>query len=491
MDQLIFMLSVYVVGFLFSILVFTNLDNHIKQAISPLIGIAFYSFSVGFLYIIGIPVLVESLFYLLITLWVTIYFVKVRLNRKYRSEMPFLDIKRNIFSKYALGMFLVYLLLGVLFVFLGSPNISPDATQYEGLGRFLAQGGNVSNFVPELPFLINGRFLTIGAMHGLNRLFGSYNLYALYPLMTVWFLGLIGLIFYNMNKELSLKSRIFLVTGLILTLGLYKNYAYHGVRIGSNGLAMIYFSFSIYTLYIYSKTKNYTWLYLGAFLIGTATLIRIDMLIFSLVYFSIQTKTISEDYTLIRNSWLIFLIIALPWRIFTIHLIPTQTWYINSTQVLFLLSINLIMGIFIIMLSKLKYSTEWVYKAAFAFIFAVMIYFAIFDFGKIQLGWELFVKSILFSENWIVYLIGTSVAIMVTPIVAQLDKQYSIFSLTLMYYFVILFLIVGFSGYEKEDHSAVRMLVHVAPLMILSLFIAISNLLKYENILSNYSNLKR
>ena len=224
---------------------------------------------------------------------------------------------------------------------------------------------------------------------------------------------------------------------------------------------------------------------------GTATLIRIDMLIFSLVYFSIQAKTISEDYTLIRNSWLIFLIIALPWRFFTIHLIPTQTWYINSTQVLFLLSVNVIMGIFIIMLSKLKYSTYWVYKAAFASIFAIMIYFAIFDFSKIQLGWDLFVKSILFSENWVVYLIGAFVAIMVTPIIAKLDKQYSILSLTLIYYFVILFLMVGVSGYEKEDHSAVRMLVHVAPLMILSLFIGISNLLKYENLLSNYANLKR
>jgi len=215
------------------------------------------------------------------------------------------------------------------------------------------------------------------------------------------------------------------------------------------------------------------------------------MLIFSIVYFLIQSKIIQDNYIFTRNSWLIFLFIALPWRLFTIHLIPIHTWYINLTQVLVLLSANIVMAIFTIVSTKLKFSIQWLYKAGYIFIFSIMIILLIIDSSIIQLGWNLFIKSILLSESWLSYTIAVSIIIIATPTILRFDKHFSIFTMTIIFYLLLLFLIVGLSGYEKDDHSAIRMVVHIVPIIIFSLFLGISSLLSNDIIASNNYNLKK
>ena len=124
-------------------------------------------------------------------------------------------------------------------------------------------------------------------MHCINRLFGSYNLYSLYPLLTVWFSILLVAVLLKLSSGLSIKGIIFLIVSFLFTLLFNKSFIYHGIRISSNGLTMIYFSLSIISLYAFTYEKNLYWLYLGSFLLGVASLVRIDMLIFSFIYFEL------------------------------------------------------------------------------------------------------------------------------------------------------------------------------------------------------------
>ena len=390
-NQLYFILSIYVVGFTFSSLLFSGIKIHIRHFTIPLIGIAFYSFAVGFLYSFNINVTIIAIYLVLFVLWSSILFIKNIKYQKNNFKTVCTTIIKNHLTKNALGIFSIYLLLSTIFIFLGSPNVSPDSTQYEGVGRFLAQGGTITDRVPELAFLINGRFLVVGAMHCINRLFGSYNLYALYPLLTAWCLGFLGILFYSLNKELPKNYKLFLSIIFILTLGLYKNYVYHGIRISSNGLTMMYFSLSILCLYIYTHKENISWVYFGSFLLGVASLVRIDMLIFSSIYFLVQSKIIKNNYLATRNSCIIFLSIALPWRLFTLHLIPSHTWYINQNQVILILFVNVALALFMIISTKLKFSIQWLYKAGYIFFPSLMIIFFIIDSSIIQLGWNLFI----------------------------------------------------------------------------------------------------
>jgi len=410
-NQLYFILSIYVVGFTFSSLLFSGIKIHIRHLASPLMGIAFYSFSVGLLYSFNISISIITLYFVLILQWSTIFFIKRIRDRETDLKTICLDITKNHFTKNALGIFSIYLLLSTIFIFFGSPNVSPDSTQYEGVGRFLAQGGTIKDRVPELAFLINGRFLVVGAMHCINRLFGSYNLYALYPLLTAWCLGFLGILFYSLNKELPKNYKLFLSIIFILTLGLYKNYVYHGIRISSNGLTMMYFSLSILCLYIYTHKENISWVYFGSFLLGVASLVRIDMLIFSSIYFLVQSKIIKNNYLATRNSCIIFLSIALPWRLFTLHLFPSHTWYINQNQVILILFVNVALALFMIISTKLKFSIQWLYKAGYIFIPSLMIIFFIIDSSIIHLGWNLFIKTILFSKIWFSFTFAVTVII--------------------------------------------------------------------------------
>ena len=156
-NQLYFILSIFIVGFSFSTLLFSGLKDQIRYLVSPLIGIAFYSFSVGALYCLNTSITIAKIYFILFLIWSLILF----LNFKYQEndfKTVFTNIFINHFSLNTLGIFLIYTFLGFIFIHIGSPNVSPDSTQYEGVGRFLAQGGTIKDKIPELPFLINGRF---------------------------------------------------------------------------------------------------------------------------------------------------------------------------------------------------------------------------------------------------------------------------------------------------------------------------------------------
>ena len=132
--------------------------------------------------------------------------------------------------------------------------------------------------------------------------------------------------------------------------------------------------------------------------------------------------------------------------------------------------------------SKLNINIQWLYKAGYIFIFILFIIFYFIDHSIIHLGYNLFIKTILFSEIWFSFTFAVAVIIFATPIILKYDKHFSIFSITITFYLALLFLVVGLSGYEKEDHSAIRMLVHIVPLVIMGLFVGLTKLLKSKTV---------
>ena len=110
-NQLYFILSIYVVGFTFSSLLFSGIKIHIRHLASPLMGIAFYSFSVGLLYSFNISISIITLYFVLILQWSTIFFIKRIRDRETDLKTICLDITKNHFTKNALGIFSIYLLM--------------------------------------------------------------------------------------------------------------------------------------------------------------------------------------------------------------------------------------------------------------------------------------------------------------------------------------------------------------------------------------------
>ena len=329
----------------------------------------------------------------------------------------------------------------------------------------------------ELVFIINGRLLIVGAMHAVNRLFGGYNLYALNPTICYWFVLFVVFLLADLFYVSSRKVKISILILFAVTLGMNKTFLNASFFIHSNAFALVYFCSAIISLYMYSKTGAKSWIYFGSFMLGIATLVRTDMLIFSLIYYALLAKVINNDFVLWRNSWIIFFVISLPWRIATFPLISGANWYVGANQILFLLLCNIVFAVVTNILLYTGKSISWIPKAGLISCAVFFMALTTISPSKFYLGWKMFVVYILFGDVWLAAAISVMIIIAVTFIIREIDEDYGIFTMSIVFYLFLLFFVVAFAGYENEDHSAIRMMHHIFPVIVLSLFVGLFNIL--------------
>ena len=472
MYQWAFLIFLYLIGLLYINVLFPNLSNNHRQLLSPFFGVGFSGVVVGFLLIARIPL---SLPYFFICLLLILIFAKILLKILYLHNLSWGQLFAHTSSNVLSISFVLYLVISCFFVLSGFADASPDSTQFEATGRYLAQGGLVHSSTPQMAFMLNGRLLIVGAMHAMTRLFGGYSLYALNPTMCVWLLLFLAYTIFILNRKVDKVTKIFLLFFFVITLGFYKHFFNGMFDIHSNQLAMIFFTLAIVSLYLFAVSVEKSWVYVGSLAIGFACLTRVDMLMCSLIFFFLLTFIHKTNYKTIIYAWSIFLVLLLPWRMFTLNYTPWGVWYVGPEKLYFLIGVNIALCLVSVMIHKYNIMHFTLFKKSPFILGSIIILFLIFFIPeKIQLSWNLYIKYILLGHStWLLLIFSLTISAISIYYFSNHDENYYIlFSPTILYLFM-LFLLVVFSGYTGEDHSASRMVLHIVPLYVFCLFVGL------------------
>ena len=480
MYQWAFLIFLYLIGLLYINVLFPNLSNNHRQLLSPFFGVGFSGVVVGFLLIARIPL---SLPYFFICLLLILIFAKILLKILYLHNLSWGQLFAHTSSNVLSISFVLYLVISCFFVLSGFADASPDSTQFEATGRYLAQGGLVNSSTPQMAFMLNGRLLIVGAMHAMTRLFGGYSLYALNPTMCVWLLLFLAYTIFILNRKVDNVTRILLLLFFVITLGFYKHFFNGMFAIHSNQLSMIFFTVSIVSLYFFTVTEEKSWVYIGSLTIGFACLTRVDMLLCSLIFFFLLTLIRKTDYNMMKYAWYIFFVSLLPWRAFTLYYTPLNTWYVNATQLYLLIGANIILCLLSTQLHRYNRTPVNLIRKSPFIVGPIIIFLLIFFIPeKVELSWNLFIKYILLGHStWLLLVISLLMSASSFFYIVRSHKNYYVLFTPLVLYLFLLFLLVIFSAYEKEDHSANRMVFHTVPLFIYSLFIGLSYTINHES----------
>ena len=472
MYQWAFLIFLYLIGLLYINVLFPNLSNNHRQLLSPFFGVGFSGVVVGLLLIARIPL---SLPYFFICLFLILIFGKILLKNLYLQNLSWRQLFTHTSSNVLSIYFVLYLVISCFFVLSGFADASPDSTQFEATGRYLAQGGLVHSSTPQMAFMLNGRLLIVGAMHAMTRLFGGYSLYALNPTMCVWLLLFLAYTIFILNRKVDKVTKIFLLFFFVITLGFYKHFFNGMFDIHSNQLAMIFFTLAIVSLYLFAVSVEKSWVYVGSLAIGFACLTRVDMLMCSLIFFFLLTFIHKTNYKTIIYAWSIFLVLLLPWRMFTLNYTPWGVWYVGPEKLYFLIGVNIALCLVSVMIHKYNIMHFTLFKKSPFILGSIIILFLIFFIPeKIQLSWNLFIKYILLGHStWLFLVISLAVSTISFYYLICHDNNYYILITPTVLYLFMLFLLVAFGGYENVDHSASRMVFHAVPLYIYSLFVGL------------------
>ena len=473
MYQWAFLIFLYFLGSLYTKILFPHLCSKDRQFLSPFLGVGFSGIVVGLLLIVRIPLSLPLFFIcLLFILCIAKIIMKKPSSYTHSWSQSCKDMLSNIFSI----PFVLYMAVSCFFSLTVFAGAYPDSTQFEGAGRYLVQGGLVHPNTPQMVFMLNGRLLIVAAMHAINRLFHGYSLYALNPTMCIWLLFFLGYTMFLINKKIDKITRIFLVYFFVITLGFYKHFFNEMLYIHSNQLAMIFFTISIVSLYLYAVTEEKSWVYIGSLTVGFACLTRIDMFLCSLIFFFLLTIIRSADYKIIKYSWYIFILSVFPWRIFTLYYTPWGVWYVGAEKLYLLIGANTILCLLSILMHKYN-RIHFTLLRNLPFILGPIIILLLILYApeKIQLSWNLFFKYILLGHSsWLFFISALIISTGSFFLMSRYNKNYYILFAPIVLYLFLLFLLVAFSGYENVDHSARRMLLHIVPLFVYFLFIGLS-----------------
>tara|TARA_B100000315_G_C14377294_1_gene495799 strand:+ start:59 stop:670 length:612 start_codon:yes stop_codon:yes gene_type:complete len=186
---------------------------------------------------------------------------------------------------------------------------------------------------------------------------------------------------------------------------------------------------------------------------------------------------------MIKCAWYIFFVSLLPWRAFTLYYTPLNTWYVNATQLYLLIGANIILCLLSTRLHKYNRTPFDLIRKLPFIVGPIIIFLLIFLLPeKLELSWNIFIKYILLGHStWLLLVISLLISATSFFYIVRSHKNYYVLFTPLVLYLFMLFLLVVFSGYEKEDHSANRMVFHTVPLFIYSLFIGLSYTMNHES----------
>jgi hypothetical protein len=211
---------------------------------------------------------------------------------------------------------------------------------------------------------------------------------------------------------------------------------------------------------------------------GTATLIRVDMLIFSLLYFVLFANVVDSDQSALRKSWAVFFLISFPWRLFTLYYTSFNVFYVNASHIILLLIANIGLAVFSFVAQKKMLNLfRNLPLLCSVGIFTLIFLSPLFRPEGLQLAWEVFIKHRLLGQDWLFLFTAMIVMLFVTPKMKEKDTNITLFEYSSWLYIFLLTLMVIMYDYAEKDHSAGRILNHIVPLVVFWVFLSCSHVI--------------
>ena len=478
MEQVVVILTMILYGFMVSKSLFSSFNSLLVVAVSPFIGLFFFTISVGILLVLDIELkgyifLAEIVFiYILIH-----YFFTETDKNNMRSET----------SKGYMYMFLFAFSMCAITYFIDVFEIVkllPDSVQFEVATRFFANGGSLYNEInSDHSFLINGRLLTIAALKIINALFFDGYFYVISPIISISFLLFLVVIANNIFILSKLHIVLFMFV-LILVMFLNKHLFVMSFSLHNNIIAIVLYSISLVSYYVYLISGNLDHLKLSMLMVVLASITRIEMFV---LFAPLLVSLYQNSHQLSSKEILKLQILFVPlliWFFTLIDLTPYDHWYVEKYFVIGMFISAVIFLCALRCMSHVKRLRQLSNLILLFILFMVILHVFIKDHEFFLIGSELFFKKILYGDRFVVFTISSILAVLIMQYYKENMPNILIFQKTILYLYVLMYVIVLGSGYSNEDHSISRILILIVPPSIISvLFLGIHYMAKERNIL--------
>lgn len=316
--QIVFLVSIYLVGLMCIWFTRYYLDIHTISFLALPTGISLWVIAVALLIMTPIPLNLLTIF---ATILVFLIFL-VSLIHHFWPKQLVIPKSSDIFL--AGGWFTVFVILSVFTVYFNYTHFTSDSFSYEGAGRFLALSQQLDPSHSFTGSFVSARLIFIPAIHTAGPLFGFEYTYAIYPMIAIWFLGLFARFCWRIFKLLEIDPGM--SVGLVLlgtlTLASMPAYIYHGLLVHSNLWAAVLFFIALMALFFYTIEAKRFWLPISSASLAMFAMARPEGIAFALIPLGLFAWRIRQQ----RKADLLLY--------FGLYLLIAFSWHINSLRII-------------------------------------------------------------------------------------------------------------------------------------------------------------
>ena len=467
--ELIFLQSVYLIGFVFLSLISYQEKKYKIILLSPFIGLGIYTIFVFLIFVTDIKMNLGSLHIIIFSGYCFFYIFLIN-QKKYLFSINYFEQLKILFIGFAL-VFSVYYISKYLEVY---TFLETDSATNIGLANYFSNNGEV------IPLLFQFRQIFIPSLLMLGKLFSGEITFIVYPFFSIWFGICFGYFIYLTSKKNITSQNILLSVISLFILITNKQYLMHSFYVGEHLFVAIFLFLCVYFLNEYQEKSANNSLIISAIFLSLFAISRRESIIFIIIpvicYLLINhNKNNKSEFIFLK----IISLILIP--IYSIGFIMVlDNWYldiINYTSkgkdvIFYLISIIIIiMTFFLIIILFIKKSLS-----KFYYLITKIIYVASFS--------SLIVFSFIFSDKIFPSLIATKnnlfnfqmwgltwyliPILIITAVKFLKNNENDIFLFTAVNIFILQFLLVlGRAPYrEGWGDSFNRMAIHVLPLFV-------------------------
>jgi len=475
--QIVFLVSVYLVGLIFMWFTRCYLDIHTISFLALPTGISLWVIAVAFAVMTPLPLNLLAVFATILAFLIFLIFL---IHRFWRKQIM-VPKSSDIF--FAGVWFTVFVFLSVLTVYFNYIHLTSDSFAYEGAGRFLVLSQQLDSHYWFTRYLIRARQIFVPAIHTAGPLFGFEYTYALYPMVAIWFLALFASLCWRALKFLEIDSRV--SVGLVLlgtlTLASMRAYIYHGFWLHSNLFAAILFFVALVTLFFYTIEAKRFWVFISSVFLAMFAMVRPEGIVFALIplgLFAWRIKERRKADTLLYFG--LYLLIAFSWHINSLRIIGIgRGGKLDGRTIVFALVATLSLwsvASFGPRFRKINFKLPYLIFAAFVLTLLMAAYIKpnnAIRFSKIHMV-NLF-DAYIWGATWFVL---PSLLVILTYL--SKFKERGFFNMAIVA-FVFLLLLIGFAKHPPrlgEGDSLNRMMFHIIPTLVFLITLHLGNLSK-------------
>lgn len=196
--------------------------------------------------------------------------------------------------------------------------------------KCISNNGTFPLDLPGKDFFLNARMVQLPSLMAIADLFDVDLYLSLFPLLAFYLVFFTLLVVHSQLESLSLSFPI--RSGLILASLLFFGvpaYLYHSFYFHTNLLTACYYCAGIFAIFYYIKTPRPEWVFLAAVFLAATTLTRISMLYFVFIPITILIGLKKPDNRHFFLFLIPFVLITYGWQLFRLSLVGLDTGYHN------------------------------------------------------------------------------------------------------------------------------------------------------------------